>query len=344
MRGFGTLDITRSDGHGAQFPTLSATPATLNKGKTNFDSSVFGLQGDYSLTDKLDFTIQVVSTAQVNGSYAPSIEWAYLNYDFGNDLHLHAGKMMLSLLQGTELRYVGFSRLWVRPLVPTSGAGGFDHFMGANLLKGTSIGDYAVRFQASYGKADAEQSFIHNHDVKLISSRIEQGESWIGFSLMQARYGVADKKLGNILKRDAAMLMGGVETQMLLGNTIINGGIVRSKADINPDERLGYLSLGYRMGRFTPYLLQSQRRLTHDASQMLAVLPPRTPGSPPLPPLVNGINKTDTVAMGFRYDVAAKYAIKGQLDRWATNDNSKPLTGTVKLKGNLFTLVLDVVF
>lgn len=345
VRGFGTLDITHSDSNGALLPTSSANPAPLNKGKTSYDSSVLGLQADYSLTNNLDFTLQATSTAQRNGSSTPTVDWAYLNYDLGNDLKVRAGKMKLSFVQGTELRYVGFSRLWVRPLVPTSGAGGFDDYVGANLIKGAALGSYNMSFEATYGKAHHEQNFVHDHDVRLISSRIEKNESWIRFALLQANYKV-DNKDGVTLKNNAKLLMGSVEAEVLLGDTVFNGGYTRGRADINPNEQLGYLSLGHRIDRFTPYLLLSQRRMTVDASERPAALPTRQQGSPPPPPplLLRGSDKTNTVALGFRYNLGASYALKGQLDRWTTHKTSNPLTGAVSSRGNLFTLALDVVF
>jgi hypothetical protein len=77
---------------------------------------------------------------------------------------------------------------------------------------------------------------------------------------------------------------------------------------------------------------------------MLAALPPRLPGSPPLPTLLNGSSQIDTTTIGFRYDIGEKYALKGQLDHWKSNNNSNPSNGALKLKGNLFTLVFDGVF
>ena len=131
-------------------------------------------------------------------------------------------KMKLSLLQGTELRYVGFSRLWVRPLVPTSGAGGFDDYVGAELIKGSSFNDYNLRLQAAYGKAEHHQDFIDNRDIKLISSRFEKDESWINFALFHARYDV-DTRGGVSIMDDAELLMGSVESDGNLFTLVFEG-------------------------------------------------------------------------------------------------------------------------
>ena len=335
VRGFYTLDITHSDSSGAVLPTRSDAPATLNEGDTSYDGSLIGLQADYSLNDNLDLTLQAISTRQTEDSHTPTLEWAYLNYDLGNDLHLRGGKMKLSLLQGTELRHVGFSRLWVRPLIPTSGAGGFNDYLGAELIKATSIGDYNLRFQAAYGKADHEHDAVDNHDIKLISSRIEKNESWVNFALLHARYSVTTPT-GIIRSDNAELLMGSIETEVLLDNVVINGGY--GSAEINPDEQLTYLSLGYRFKQLTPYLLLSQRQMIFDAPDQ-----PPPPGPPPPPP-IDGALTTNTMALGLRYDLGATYAIKGQWNHWTANDARFPSTGTVESSGNLFTLVFEGVF
>ena len=342
VRGFYTLDITHSDSSGTVLPTPSGDPGPVDEGHTSYDGSLLGLQADYSLSDNLALTLQAISTRHTEDSYTPTVEWAYLNYDLGDDLHLRGGKMKLSLLQGTELRYVGFSRLWVRPLVPTSGAGGFDDYVGAELIKGSSLGNYNLRFQAAYGKAEHHRDFVDNRDIKLISSRIEKDESWINFALLEARYDV-DTPSGVDIMDDAQLLMGSVETELLLGKTIINAGYAYGNAEINPDEQLAYLSLGYRFEKFTPYLLLNHRQMEFDASERPPPPGPPPPGPPPPPPL-DGVHKTNTIAVGVRYDLGTTYAIKGQWDHWTDINESNPLSGNVESDGNLFTLVFEGVF
>ena len=355
VRGFYTLDITHSDSDGAVLPALSDPPPQPNEGDTSIDGSILGLQVDYALSDNLGLTLQAVSSRLADGSYTPTLDWAYLNYDFGNNLHLRGGKMKLSILQGTELRYVGFSRLWVRPLVPTSGAGGFDDYAGAELVKGASVGSYNLRFQAAYGKADHQKDFVDNRDVKLLSGRIERNESWVNLALLHARY-KAGRPRGDTISDNAELLMGAVEAEVPLGNAVINAGYAYGKSDVNPDERLGYLSLGYRIDRFTPYLLLTEHQMIFDASPWAALSPP-PPGAPPpppgapfpppgmsQPPPLDGARKTNIVALGFRYDLGTTYAVKVQWDHWKSNDRSNQVRGTVARDGNLLTFAIEGTF
>lgn len=349
LRGFYTLDVTYSDSDGAAIPTLH-DPILLDSGDSSSDGSLIGLQADYALTPNLDFTLQAISSGQSDDPYKPSVEWAYLSYDLGNNYRLRGGKMKLSMLQGTELRYVGYSRLWVRPLIPSSGAGGFDDYVGAELIKNTFVGDYNLRFQAAYGQADHHLSFIDNRDIQQLSVRIEKEGSWVNVALLRARYDV-DTPTGIDIKDNAELYMASIETELLFGNTIVNGGYAYGDAEINPDEQLAYLSLGYRINRLTPYLLVSQRRMVHDASEIVGLLPPPPPPPPgPLPPppppprLKDGTDKTDVLAIGFRYELGDNYALKGQIDHWRLHDDSDQRVGTVEESGNLFTIAIEGVF
>lgn len=346
LRGFYTLDLTYSDSDGAELPGPKEQ-VPFKEGETSLNNSLIGLQANYSLSENLDFTLQAISTHRTDDSYEPTVEWAYLKYDLGDDLYLRGGKMKLSLLQGIELRPVGFSRLWARPLIPNSGAGGFDDFFGAEIIKSSTLGDYNTRLQASYGVADHRQDFVEDRDIEFLSARLEKNESWVNVAALHALYEVATPS-GIKLDHSAELLMGSIEAELLLGNTVINAGYAYGDAEFNPDEQLAYLSLGYHFERITPYLLLSQRRMVFNADELMAALPPPPPPPPPPalppPPPPDGEQKTDSISLGFRYDLGPTYAIKAQWEHWQRSDETAPLGGTVKSDGNLFTLVFEGVF
>lgn len=344
LRGFFTLDATYSDSAGASTPTRDG-PLVRDSGEVSTDSSVIGVQALYAVTDSLDLTLQAVSTRQTDDSYSPDLEWAYLSYHFDNDFRLRGGRMKLSLLQGIELRYVGFSRLWARPLVPTSGAGGFDDYNGIEFIKGIDRGDYTLQFQGAYGEAEHHFDAVDNRDIKLGSFKIDKDGSWLNLALLDARYDVSTRT-GIALKDNAQLLMGSLETELHFGDTVINGGYAYGDAEINPDEQLAYLSIGYRIDNFTPYVLLSQRKMMFDASETRQLLPPPPPPGalPPPPPLLDGTNATDINALGLRYDLTPTYDIKVQWDHWSNNNDSNPVSGEVKSDGNLFTIQLEGVF
>lgn len=351
IRGFYTLGAVYSDSDSAtianNFVHAKDEVETIDQGETSTKLSLLGLQADYALSTSLDLTLQVVSSPQTDPAYQPQLSWAYFKYDLGSDTYLRGGRIMLSMLQGIELRHVGFSRLWARPLVPVSGAGGFDIYNGAELLKGVGIGDYNLRFQAAYGQADHHRDFIENRHVGLLSARVERQDSWVSLAALQARYDV-DTPPGDHIMDNAELLMGALETELHLGNSITHAGYAYGKAEINPDEELAYLSLGYQLERFTPYLLWTQRRIIFDASELEGNLPPPPPPTdpPPLPPppIPDGEQKTLSMALGMRYDLGATYAIKAQVEQWQREDSRFRDRGVLEDDGVLFTLLFEGVF
>ncbi len=345
LSGFYNLDVSLSHGSDTILPTLSSNPITLKDGEATLDYSLIGLQADFSLTDTLRFAAQAVSSKQTDAGYAPTLEWAYANWDLGDDLFLRGGKLKTPLMQGIELRYVGFSRLWVRPLVPASGAAGFDDYLGVELVKQGRLGHYNLNFQGAYGVPDHHQDFVDGRDIKLLSSRIERDESWLNLSLMHARYDVSTKDLTRLLQKDAEIVMGSIEAEVLYEKAVVNFGYARSEAEINPDEQMAYLSLGYRLDRLTPYLLYQYRHMEYTAPPG----PPSPPGPPPPPPPPgsgpkDGELTTKSISLGLRYDLDASHAIKAQIERQSVNDASYLARPAVKDLATIFSISFEGVF
>ena len=336
--GFLTLAATQIDYAGVVLPSASGSPQALEKDKVSFDGSLIGLQLDYKVTDDLSFSAQAVGSKQIDGSYSPNMEWANLKYDLGNDFYLRGGQFKLPFMQGTELRYVGYSRLWVRPIVPSNGAGGFDEYTGLEVIKAMVVDDFNLRFEAAYGKSDHQQEFVDNKDIKLLSARIEKDESWLNIALVQAVYDVYGNNMLNLIQENAEMMMGSAEAEFLFDSLIINAGYAYGNAEVNPDETLTYLSIGYRLGDLTPFIMHNTRVMDFTAP---AGVPPPPPG---VPAFRDGEQKTETMALGLRYDIAAGYAIKAQWDHREDSDASNAALGVQRSDANIYTLVLEGFF
>lgn len=348
LHGFFTLDGSLADGHDIVLPTAGSEPLLLEDGEPSFDSSVLGVQANWEATDDLSLTAQVISTAQTEGNYTPELEWAYLSYDFGQDLHARAGLRRVPLFQGSELRYVGFSRLWVRPIVPTAGAGGFEQYVGAELTKGLQWKGFNVELQGLIGEAEHHIDTVDDARLALLSARFEQDDSWIKFALLHTRYDVFTLD-GNRIGDDVDATMGSIEAEWLSGPVILNVGASYSDADINPDERFAYLSFGYRLGRFTPFLLGQHRQLRHDASAFPRPPPGRMPPPPGrgpgnLPPLLDGTLEINAVALGMRFDLSSRTALKIQVERQFIDNDSLPPAEREQFEANLYSLVFEGVF
>lgn len=355
VNGFYGLEANYSDTDNA---TIPGSTLQLDRNELNFEYSLIGAQADFQATEKLSFSLQSIVSKQTSSSYDPSVEWAYLNYDLGNDTSVRGGKFKIPFLQGTELQYVGFSRLWVRPLLPTSGAGGFNDYRGIDLLKNSAVGGYNLSFQAALGEAEHELEINDNGKIALVSGRIERNESWVKLALLNARYDVFTPS-GRPLQDDVDKLSVSLETEQRFGRWMVNAGYVYGDADLSPKDQLAYLSLGYRHNRLTPYVLYQYSSLEFDPSEFPTPPPgpmppppgpplPPPPGppppSPPPSPHKDGRLSIDSYALGFRYDLGPTYAIKAQVEHQRLRDNSEPAADGQRIEANIFTLVFEGVF
>ncbi len=343
INGFYSLHANTTDNENVNLPR---TNIFLDDGEVNFDYSLLGLQADYAITNNVSFTVQSIASKQTENSYSPRTKWAYLTVDLGKDLSVRAGQFQIPFMQGTELHYVGFSRIWVWPLVPSSGAGGFNEYMGGEIIKSTTLGDFDLKFQGSVGVADHHQDTIDDGDIVLLSARIEKNESWVNLSLFHAEFDVSTPS-GTALERDAEKLMVSLETEQLYGNYLLNLGYVYGQSDTKagPDEKLAYISLGYRTGRFTPYALYQFNSMQFDPFDRPPLIPGGAQGNGPPPPVPkNGLTENQAYSIGVRYDLGATYAIKAQWQKQIDTDGTNADLGIQRKESNIFTVVLEGVF
>lgn len=355
LSGFYSLDASVSKGTSLYYPSKAEDPSSirLQDGQLSSGFSLIGVQADLGLTDNLHFTAQAVSSKLTKQrDYSPVLEWAYLTYDFGDDLYLRGGKFKTPLLQGTELKHVGYSRLWVRPLIPSSGAGGFDDYRGLELIKSGRLGDYNVRVQGAYGVADHVMENIENRDIKVLSTRVGRDESWVNLGLLHTRYDIYTQDHRRLRAKDTDLLMGSVETELWFDRTVVNAGHARGVAKVSPDETMTYLSLGYRLDALTPYVLYQERSMRFSAQNTAPPPPPpgppgppgAPPAGPPPPPLKDGTHTTRALSLGFRYDLGAAHALKAQVERQFDRDGSDPTLGRQRFATTIFSVVLEGTF
>lgn len=358
LHGFYTLEADLAEGHDVRLPSADDEPLVLEDGHVSLDSSVLGIQADLELADNLSLTGQMVSTKLIDDDLVPDVEWAYLSYDLGSDLTLRAGLRKVPFVQGTELRYVGFSRLWAKPIVPDSGASGYDKYVGVELTKSLQWHGFNVDLQGVAGKPDHQLDEIDGRGLGLVSARLEREQSWIRLALAGIGYDVSTRD-GRPLKDDRRAYVGSIEAEWSGDNTILNGGLTYSRVELAPDDTMVYLSLGYRLGKWTPYLLLQDKRLRFDASEFpqrreTAPRGPVPPGPRPRPEpgpgggappsLPNGVLKTQSFALGARFDLSPSTDIKIQFERQFVDDNSDLTPENPEYEANVFTLLFEGVF
>lgn len=346
VNGFYTLDLTYSD---RVIPVISNgnVERLLEADDSTLKNSIFGLQVEYEFTEALSVFLQGAALYDRQDESDLSLDWAYFNYDLGNDYSLRLGQFLVPFLQGTELKSIGYSRLWARPLVPGSGAGGFTDYTGVELIKRVLLENSNLNIQIALGEPEHDLDQIDARFMGLMAATYEARNYWIRAALLRVDYEISTPR-GAVIDSDAQVLMASIEAEIRHQEIIINAGLSNTKADITPDDSLAYLSVGYQAGNYTPYILGKVTRRHFDTFTVPVESPPGPPppGPPPPspPPPPDGDRDTTSLAIGFRFDLGDNYAIKSQWQHIKTEDDSRATDGTAVQSGNVFSILIEGVF
>ena len=252
----------------------------------------------------------------------------------------------MPLLSGTELRKIGYSRLWARPLIPGNGASGYAFYEGIDIIKNVATENANWDFQLAAGKGNHGLPEVDNKNIKLISARYQRDNYWIRAALMGTEYNLSTPR-GDLIIESGESFLASLESEININNFQINLGISSSDAQIVPDDSMAYFSLGYRIQNFTPFVYGVK---LNQSFPFFEPLPPSGPppmgpprGPPPRPPF--GDKNTYSLAIGVRWDVKPNLAMKFQLENIRVQDETRvPQNGIVSTQGNALTILLEGVF
>ena len=127
-------------------------------GRWSFEGdSVFGLQLDLNLADRLSLVSQVVSRGynqDDTSEFEPELDWFFLRYQLDNAWRARIGRMRTPLYLYSETIDVGYSYVWVRPPTDVYApiASPFSNFDGADLVYLSELGDYNLDIQLLTGR------------------------------------------------------------------------------------------------------------------------------------------------------------------------------------------------
>lgn len=343
LRGFGTLGLVHNNSDDAGFTRDINQPVGVKGGTSGHTDSRFGLQFSYRPNDTLETTAQVVSHYNFEGKYSPDLAWGFIKYSPSEQLELRAGRLGWDVYMLADSRDVGYSYLWVRPPVEYYGLLQFSKLNGADLVLRKPLGEGLLWGKLFAGEAADKFAIDEDSYADVSGSQLVGGHINYQHSDWQFRLGYTHLELGYDIKGDFGDLIEMLEAS---GNPVLGGiaegatadatyhfmsaGIaldrgplqsqlmytfLDSESDMVPNFHSGYLSLGYRLGDWTPYITfsiieaQSQNRAT---SPQASPLPPSF-GTPDL----DGLNYPGqhTLSLGARYDFLPNMALKFQVDR-----------------------------
>ncbi|QUM78084.1 carbohydrate porin [Moritella sp. 24] len=279
--------------------------------------SKLGLQGTFALTEQTQIVAQLVSRGA--DDWTPEMEWAFLSHDFDNGFTTRIGRLRVPLYMYSDYLEVGYAQPWANPpadvysIVPVSSYDGID------IIYDTDLGDASLSLQASYGHDvdDAEDNPL-GVDVKFKNtigmSATLSYEEWV----FRGTYFQSELESGDVAIPDVPAQpfekfdnekaqFAGVGISYDNGSFLAISEYTISKVEGKySDTKSGYITLGYRINAFTPYVNYSFLETTDNDERAPTAVDdyPNLVGS-------SAFNwERTTYSVGSRYDISSNLSLK----------------------------------
>lgn len=307
--------------------------------------SLIGLQSSLRLSPLSDITLQAIAMEDGDAKQDPRLTLAFFRQVLAPGLALRVGRVRVPFFMLSDSLYVNFANPWVRPPVEVYGLNPFNDLDGVDLIYTTELAGLDIEVHPYYGSAY----------VPFPKGNAELKATW-GLNLMLAR-GNFSLHLGHgdgrfSLERGDEQFLATAELLRLTGQSQVVGDLSGNRGRTSFDsvgvqwddgrwQFIGeyarrranryvvsahgwYLSLGRRIGAFTPYVTVGRQTLDEQFSQA------RFPAGL-IVPLGNGQTTTArdfwelfqtsrnnaqrSFTIGSRWDVGRHAAVKAEFTR-----------------------------
>ena len=333
--GYGTLAYTKTNTDDGQFVNAGQYGGVKKDGGIGTDS-LLGGQLNGQVNNVFSGTVQAVVERNGKGTYQPQLEWAFLKAQATPELAVRLGRMGLPFFMVSDYRHVNYSNLWVRPPVDVYGQVPVSNFDGGDVTYRTNLGSTALTSQVFYGRTEAWVSGSHAVDNNSVGINLSM-EFDYGITLRagtaKGRIAFQNSPLTGLAAGLSQTPFASVGTE-LTGHNLSFTGVgasidhenfvgnveysVRKTNFFVPDTTGWEVTGGYRLGKFTPYLVASKVKI--DNPNVSNTIPTAPAQLAMLHGIVNAVlfNVSDSQhseAAGVRWDVYKNVALKAQYDR-----------------------------
>ncbi len=358
FRGFGTLGVAHSSEENADFRGGLFQPegaGYTHEWDMRPDSRIAG-QISAKFNDKLSAVVQAVSQYQHDGTFKPQIEWANIKYQVTPEIEVRVGRIALPNFMISESRFVGYANPEVRPpqelyfvasITSNDGIDSSYSFSAGNVTNtvrafyGSSEIDmptgsieaddtWGLNYTAQFGAATMRAGYV---DMTLqidvpSSDPLFAGLNGLGSMLSGFGYtaeGSAALALANKYRlEDMNVSFLSVGASYDPGAWFVNAEGLQFGGDgFLTDARAAYVTAGYRVRSFTPYvsLATLKADIPFEPGIPTAGLPDAFAGG--AAGLNAGLNTTlskfnasqSTIAAGLRWDFHRSAALKVQYEQ-----------------------------
>jgi hypothetical protein len=337
--GFGTLGFSHSSQGLGDYAIDNDMPKGAGRSSEWFagNTSRVAAHVTADFTPKISGILQVDSEYRADGSYSPDIEWLNVKYAFTPNAYLMVGRVALPTFMDSENRDVGYSYAWVNPPVDLYHQLSIPSSDGLDAVYRSDIGEAGNTVKAIYGMNTEKtpNSVSTSKDLWGIFDTLEFGAAILHVSYQERRSSSRNITTGAIgaWNKSSDLSVGASYDP---GDWFVISEWVQHRTSTKVNAM--YFSGGYRINKFTPYLLYSQ-------SSPGSILSGSTP---PTAAAIDRAKKAQsTTGLGVRWDFMRNYDFKLQYDQVKLSDNSNGylinVPAGVTLYGSKFYVISAVV-
>ncbi len=305
----------------------------------------FGLQISADVAPKIKLVSQLISTGGVD-NFKLTTDWAFIKYETKKNVDIHVGKFKLPLFLLSDYVSVGYAYPWVRPPQEVYSTNPLTSLTGINVLVNNPVGGSNLLMQFYYGSGLHDVFFparaVDNPNLAALGIKkgvvVELNTSYMVGTSIGLRSDAFTFQLGyfeteidaeqfEIQKADGSVSSAGFVLDWK--NYVVYSEYVLRDAASNivtalADQEAWYVTLGYRFGKFLPYVTGAKIDVGKDENA-LAV-------------------QQSSIALGLRYELAPNAALKFEAMKANPEANNHGLFDDEVDSGEIYTLTMDIIF
>ncbi len=365
LSGFGTVGVVGTSKDGAQYVIPGQTHGADKSFSADVDTKL-GVQGAAKFNQQFSATVQVLTKQNGKGSWTPQIEWAFGKYQATPGLAFRLGRMGAPFFAVSDFRDVGYANTWLRPPIDVYGQVPVSHFDGGDVNWTTQLAGHSVTLGAFAGQSSSYVRRV-KVDLKDMVGLNASAELMDGLTLrvghvmgkvtvhnatvntfVAALRATPYASIGDQLDpngKDATFSSIGLTYDE--GNWVAAAEYTQRKTDtFVPDTTGWYTTLGYRIGKFTPYATLSQQK-TDSLNVNNTVPAPSVLNATVAAVASSQSTPQKTIALGMRWDAMRNIAVKAQYDSIKTTGAGQfynPQPGFANQRVGVYSLAVDFVF
>jgi hypothetical protein len=344
LGGFGTLGIVHSSEHLADFTSSVFQPggAGYSENWSTAVDSLIGAQLTVNINPKLSAVVQIIAQQNPDNTYTPHVEWANVKYLLTPDFSIRAGRIVIPTFLDSDSINVGYATPWVRPPPGVYQLLPIDNSDGVDFSYRLHIGAVTDTLEGHYGQNNGDLPYNRGsataRNIWGFSDTAEYGPLTVHLAYQEMHLTIPSfNALFNAFRQFGPQGIAIADEYDLDNKPFVTEAIGTSyepgqyfvmaewaRANTNSIFAVGtawYVSSGYRLGKFTPYLTYTEVKSDRnsDPGLALAALPPSRAGF--AAGLNAGLNSIlelnpdqNTVSVGSRWDFMKDVDLKLQMD------------------------------